>query len=87
MRCTDQLIRVTALYCEATRLSRSRVSTIVFNDGKKIDLIEAGADLSTGRFEMAMAWFSANWPADTAWPNDIPRPAAHTTAPTHATGA
>lgn len=53
----------------------SRVSTIVFNDGKKLAAIEGGADLQTSKFEQAMAWFSAHWPDDTAWPDDVPRPA------------
>lgn len=71
---TQQILAVAAAYCEATGLSTSRVSTIVFNDGKKLALIENGADLSTGKFESAMGWFSSNWPEEAVWPAGIVRP-------------
>lgn len=79
MTMTDQLLAVARAYCAARSLSLSRVSTIVFNDGKKLDAIATkGADLATGKFEQAMKWFSTNWPADAEWPGAIarPRPAA-----------
>jgi hypothetical protein len=74
MAMTDQLLAVARAYCAARSLSLSRVSTIVFNDGKKLDLVARGADLQTGKFEQAIAWFSANWPDGAEWPSDIPRP-------------
>lgn len=61
-------------FCAATGMSRSRLSTIVFNDGKKIDLLAAGADLYSGRAESAVRWFSDNWPERTAWPKGVQRP-------------
>lgn len=71
---TDQLLTVADAFCKARKLSRARVSTLIFNDGKKLDLIEGGADLGTKGFERAMGWFSAEWPADTKWPREIKRP-------------
>ena len=35
----------------------------------------AGHDLTTRRAERVVAWLSDSWPADLAWPSDIPRPA------------
>jgi hypothetical protein len=56
-------------------LSLARVSTLVFNEGKKLEAIASrGADLATGRFENAMRWFSAHWPEGCDWPSDVPRP-------------
>ena len=75
MRMTDQLMTVARAYCAARSLSLSRVSTVVFNDGKKLDAITRGADLQTGKFEQAMAWFSTNWPSGAKWPGGISRPA------------
>lgn len=79
MNCGMNLLRnildVANAYCGKTGLSRSRVATIVFNDGKKLDLIERGADLNTRRYEKAMLWFSANWPEGLAWPKGVERPA------------
>lgn len=75
MNLIDQLLTVCGAYTEARGLSRSRVSTIVFNDGKIIDRLLGGTDITVGRLETAMRWFSDNWPADTAWPEGIARPA------------
>lgn len=73
---TDQIIHVARAYCEERGLSLARVSTLIFNDGKKLDAIETkGADLSTGKFEHAMRWFSINWPKGLRWPKGITRPA------------
>lgn len=74
MRCADQLVTVARAYAKARELSISRVSTLVFNEGKKLDLIINGADLHTARFESAMEWFSANWPPKAAWPRGVDRP-------------
>ena len=77
MNLRQQLITVTDAYCKATGLSTSRVSTLIFNAGSRIDQIREGKDLYTARFEHAMRWFSDNWPADAAntWPLGIGRPA------------
>lgn len=72
---TDQLLTVARAFCAARELSLSRVSTLVFNDGKKLDSIASkGSDLATGKFEAAMDWFSANWPENAVWPKGINRP-------------
>lgn len=74
MRMIDQILTVAGAYRDARGLSPSRVSTLVFNDGKKLDAIAKGADLATARFESAMQWFSDNWPAGVDWPSGIARP-------------
>lgn len=74
MAMTDQILMVARAFCAARQLSTSRVSTLVFNDGKKLDLIANGADLQTSKFEQAMRWFSANWPKGVRWPKGIARP-------------
>lgn len=71
---TSDLIRIADAYCEATSRSRSRVATLIFNDGKKLDLVAQGSDLNTRSFEKAMAWFSENWPEGIAWPAGVERP-------------
>jgi hypothetical protein len=69
-----QLIAVADAYCRARKLSRSRVSTIVFNAGLALDRIASGKDLTTGSWERAMRWFSDNWPEGALWPPFAPRP-------------
>lgn len=72
----DQLIAVADSYAAARKLSRSRVSTIVFNAGMALDRIASGRDLTTGNFERAMRWFSDNWPEGAEWPSQVERPHA-----------
>jgi len=74
MTMREQLLVVASAYCEARGRSISRISTIVLNDGKKLDAIANGRDLHTARFEHAMAWFSENWPDNVKWPKGIARP-------------
>ena len=81
MRMTDQLIKVAEAFSEARSLSLARVSVLVFNDGKKLKaMAEQGVDLSTGKFEFAMQWFSSNWPEGAEWPPSVDRPRATTEA-------
>lgn len=74
MTLTDQLLTVARAYCRARQLSIARVSTLIFNDGKKLDLIAQGADLGTRGLERAMRWLSTEWPDETAWPAGVARP-------------
>lgn len=75
MTLKQQLLLVSDAYAAAVGLSRARVSTIVLNRGATLEAIADGrADVTTGTFEKAMRWFSANWPADLPWPDDVPFP-------------
>lgn len=75
MSSINHLLMLAEAYGAGRSLSASRVSTLVFNDGKVIDRLAAGADITVGRLERAMQWFSDNWPDDLAWPDGIARPA------------
>lgn len=74
MTLRETLIIVANHYAQARRLSMSRVSTLVLNDGKALDRISSGGDLNTGSYERALEWFSANWPRGAAWPEGVERP-------------
>lgn len=58
----------------ATGLDEKRLSGRVFNDRAKLFALRNGADLTTGRFESAMKWFSDNWPENVPWPENVERP-------------
>lgn len=75
MTLISQILAVADVFCSARGLSKARVSTLVFNDGKRLARLANGRDLNTGSYESAMAWFSSNWPAEAAWPAAVPRPA------------
>jgi len=74
MLMTARLLALSDCYSAATGMSRSRISTIVFNDGKALGRISAGGDLNTRSFEKAMFWFASNWPEGAAWPEGVDRP-------------
>lgn len=74
MTLRDQLLTTAGAYCAATGMSRSRLSTIIFSGGRRLQQIDEGGDVSTSKFEESMQWFSENWPVEVAWPSDIPRP-------------
>ena len=77
MTLREQLIAISDQYGLAKGIGRQRVSTIVLNRGASLDLIATGkADLNTGTFELAMRWFSLNWPEGVPWPEGIARPDA-----------
>lgn len=76
MTLREQLLDLFDTYAEARGLSRSRISTIVFSGGHVIERLEKGGDVTTGNFEKAVRWFSANWPEGTPWPQGIARPEA-----------
>ena len=87
MAFTDSLITICDAYCLATGLSRGRLGTLVFNDGKAFGRIAAGGDLNTRSFEKAVLWFAANWPEGAEWPRGIDRPLLDAPRETERSGA
>jgi hypothetical protein len=69
----EQLLRVARAYGKILDVPLSTVSSRAFNDGKKLAALEEGADITVGRLEDAMRWFSDRWP-DGDWPSEVPRP-------------
>ena len=68
------LLAVANSYCAATDMSKARLATLIANDGKFFDRIEAGGGFTVRTFETGMRWLSAHWPAEHAWPAGIQRP-------------
>jgi len=69
------LLSVARVYADKKGLKFSTVSSHALNDGKTLGAIESGAvSITVKRLEGALRWFSNNWPSDTAWPQDVPRP-------------
>ncbi len=68
------LLRLADLYATAVDVPPSTVSSRVFDDGKVLDRLRQGGDLTTGRAARAVEWFDANWPAELDWPDIVARP-------------
>lgn len=76
----DHLITVADEYGRAAQVEEKTVSSRVFQDSKKLAAIRGGSDITVGRYNAALGWFSQNWPVDAAWPHDVPRPAVEVAA-------
>lgn len=61
----ETLLEAARIYCERTGKSRATLSTMVRNDGKFFDNLESGRSCTIDTYEMLMAWFVENTPADT----------------------
>jgi hypothetical protein len=70
----EHLLQVADEYGRAVMVEDKTISSRVFNDGKKLAAIRGGSDITVGRYNAALEWFSANWPDDAVWPHDVPRP-------------
>ena len=71
----DHILRLAHAYAAARDHAISTVSLRAAGQGKLLDRLERGADLTTRRAERVVQWFSDHWPAGLEWPADIPRPA------------
>ena len=72
----DQLlITLIRSFAEARGLSVSYASRLLTGSGDTVDRVAAGASITARRAETIVRRAAQNWPADRAWPADIPRPA------------
>lgn len=75
MNTRQHLIAIIERFAEIKGLSPSRVTTLALNSGHIYRRLVDGSDITVGRLEDAVQWFSNNWPSDTAWPEGLRRPA------------
>lgn len=74
MTLPEEIVHLADMFCSATGLSRTRVSTLAMNGGHRVDRLAEGGDVQSRTYRKALEWFSVNWPADVAWPKEIHRP-------------
>ncbi len=70
----SDLLAAADAYTRATSIKEVTLSHRLFGDSKKLPALRAGADITVGRFNAALLWLSANWPADAEWPKGVVRP-------------
>ena len=71
----EQIVTLGEAYSAHTGLKLSSVSTYAANDGKWLSGLKSGeAGCTVRKAALVGRWFADNWPADLAWPRDIPRP-------------
>lgn len=54
MSTIEEFLKRCDAYCTARGISAARLSTILFNDGKKLTAVREGADVGSRRLERAL---------------------------------
>lgn len=68
------LLALADAFKKADPVSDTTLSFRMFKDSKKLAALRSGSDITTGRFNDAVQWFSDNWPDDAVWPSEVSRP-------------
>ena len=68
------LIDLADAFAGHMRISHWRVSYLTRGDGQFFKRLREGKGCTVKTASAVFSWFDANWPADLAWPRDIPRP-------------
>ncbi len=74
MKTELHILKLAHAYADFKNLKLSTISTYSSNHGSFLSNLEKGSSLTVHRARKIIDWFSENWPADLAWPNDIERP-------------
>ncbi len=61
-------------YCSAKGVKLPTVAQKVLGDWRFFDRAAEGKTFTAKKYDVAMGWFSTNWPSDQDWPADVPRP-------------
>lgn len=70
----EQFLDLVDSYVSATGLAEATVSTRLFNDGKRIEMLRSGRDVGIRKVEEAVDWLAENWPKGARWPGAIAKP-------------
>lgn len=70
----DQFLQLVDAYSAATGLAQSTISTRLFNDGKRLEMLRDGRDVGIRKVAEAVQLISDTWPAESPWPTEIARP-------------
>jgi hypothetical protein len=70
----DQFLRLVDAYSAATGLAQSTISTRLFNDGKRLEMLRDGRDVGIRKVADAVQLISDTWPSESPWPQEIARP-------------
>ena len=70
------LVRCAQAYATARKLELVTVGRLAAGDWRFFERIESGSGFTARKYDDTMQWFSANWPANTDWPEGVERPAS-----------
>lgn len=71
----NHLMRLAGTFSEATGVALATLGERAAGDWRFFTRVrDADLNFRVRTYDRAVAWFSANWPADLDWPVDVPRP-------------
>jgi hypothetical protein len=70
----EQLLELARVYAGHRGISLRYASVEILSDNKRLNAIEAGADIGIRRLRRAWLWLDEHWPEGADWPAGIPRP-------------
>lgn len=70
----EQLIRLAGAMAAHIDRSEQTLSNKIVGHARLFSRLRANLGCTIETAHKAHVWFSENWPADLAWPRDIPRP-------------
>ena len=69
MLTVDDLLLLVEPFRAKRDISVSRLSMLIFNDGKRLKaMFEKNSDIGSRGLRVAFQWFSDNWPQGAEWP-------------------
>lgn len=74
-------------FATATGLSLSTIWMRAAKDARFMARVDNGSSFTIKTYDSILTWFSANWPANLAWPETIQRPPNQSPASTHGEAA
>lgn len=82
---TASFLCVAKAFVAASGIEPRTLSSRIFNDGKVLPAVLAGArTISLKRADAALLWFSDHWPEGADWPPLVPRPLVPSALPSDA---
>lgn len=73
---SHHLVAVARLFAQARGYELSTLGRLAALDSRFFSLLieQPDANFTVRKYDEVMTWFADNWPADVAWPADVPRP-------------
>lgn len=70
----EHLLILAELYGSNKAIALSTVSLYAAGQGRLMERLRAGCQITVGRRDRILQWFSDHWPAGLDWPQEIERP-------------
>ena len=83
---TKDPLNVAQIYSTAAGLSLSTIGNRALNNGRFFKRLLAGHGCTVRNHNRMLQYLSDHWPANLAWPSEIPRPVPSADSPASRTG-